>query len=68
MALQRIYRNTREFDRLHREKLLKKAQKVCGLQDLLEEWETVPDADYDYVLGLRARLRSAQNQLTAMRP
>ena len=68
MAAHSIYRNTRSREAVHREKLLKKAQKVCGLQDLLEEWETVPDADYDYVLGLRARLRSAQNQLTAMRP
>jgi len=55
-------------EEIHRQKVWAKMERVHGLRALLEEWEAYPDLDYDYVLGLRARLRSAENQLEVMRP
>ncbi len=43
-----------------------KLQRIQGLRDLLETHEGRDDADHEYVLKLRARLRAAQNQLDAM--
>ncbi len=43
-----------------------KLQRIQGLKDLLETHEARDDADHEYVLKLRARLRAAQNQLSAM--
>ncbi len=43
-----------------------KLQRIQGLRDLLETHEAQEDADHEYILKLRARLRAAQNQLDAM--
>ncbi len=51
----------------HRDKRQKKQERVQGLKSLLLMWESKDDADYDYILELRARLRNAQNQLAAMK-
>ncbi len=43
-----------------------KLQRIQGLRDLLETHEALEDADHQYVLELRAKLRAAQNQYAAM--
>ena len=56
---------------VHREKVLRKSERIGVLSALLEMWEQVPDPynhDQDYILGLRARLHTAEKQLQAMRP
>jgi hypothetical protein len=69
MSRQQIHWNTREHDQLHQQKLLAKIQKIEGLKALLEMWEQRPDqVEHSYLLKLRARLRSAENQLNAMKP
>ena len=55
-----------QFDRVHREKLQRKVEKIDTLRALLEMWEANPDHDHDYILELRAKLRSAESQLAAM--
>ncbi len=50
----------------HRDKRQKKQERVNTLKALLDMHESDLDCDYEYVLGLRARLRNAQNQLNAM--
>jgi hypothetical protein len=69
MSRQSIHRDTWGRDKIHRAKVIAKAQKIQGLRALLEMWEERPDqVDHEYLLALRARLRSAENQLAAMRP
>ena len=58
--------DTREGARVHQEKLIRKMQKIEGLKALLQMWEENPDHDHAYILELRAKLRSAENQLAAM--
>ncbi len=50
----------------HRDKRQKKQERIDILKALLDMHESNLDCDYEYVLGLRARLRNAQNQLNAM--
>lgn len=65
--VQSVYRDAYEDSKLHREKVIAKRQKIETLRALLEMWESMPDDhDHEYILALRARLRSAQNQLDAM--
>lgn len=62
-----FWSDSREGNHVHQEKVLRKLEKIQVLKALLEEWEARPDeVDHDYLLGLRARLRSAQNQLESM--
>ncbi len=51
----------------HRDKRQKKKERVQFLKSLLLMWESKDDADYNYILELRAKLRNAQNQLAAMK-
>jgi hypothetical protein len=67
MSKQRVELDTWGYDQQHREKRTRKLEKILMLRALLEMYENNPDADHDYVLGLRARLRSAENQLAAMK-
>jgi hypothetical protein len=69
------WNTTWDHQRRHQAKLTQKLQKIQTLQALLEVWETHynPDAtsateDHAYIIHLRAKLRSAQNQYEAMRP
>ena len=56
-----------EQGKAHKERAIKKVQRIQGLKDLLDTHESKPDTyDHEYVLKLRARLRAAQNQLEAM--
>ncbi len=55
-----------EEDKAHKQRRIAKLQRIQGLRDLLESWESNPDADHEYILELRGRLRQAQNQLDAM--
>ncbi len=57
---------SRTQDERHRDKRQKKQERIDILKALLDMHESNRDCDYDYVLGLRARLRNAQNQLNAM--
>lgn len=66
MSKQRIHWDDFQSERVHREKLQRKVQKIEGLRALLEMWEARDDADHAYILELRAKLRSAENQLVAM--
>ncbi len=68
MSRQHTHWDTAEREHVHREKVLAKAQKIQGLRALLEMWEENPNHDHDYILQLRAKLRSAENQLKAMKP
>ena len=54
-------------DRVHQEKRRKKLDKILTLRALLEMWEARDDADHQYVLELRSKLRSAENQYAAMK-
>ncbi len=51
----------------HVVKIARKHEALEGKKALLEMWEAKPDqAGHDYILALRAKLRSAENQLAAM--
>ena len=65
---QRIHIDTREWEKVHREKVLAKAQKVQALRALVEEWESRPDqVDREYLLELRTRLHRTETQLQNMK-
>lgn len=68
MSRQCIHWSTREREKVHKQKVLRKLDKIAGLQDLLDTHENLPDPDHKYVLQLRAKLRCAQNQYNAMKP
>lgn len=55
-----------QFERVHREKLQRKVEKIDVLKALLEMHEANPEHDHAYILELRAKLRAAQNQLESM--
>jgi hypothetical protein len=50
----------------HSDRVLKKCQRIAGLQALLKEWELSDNLDFDYIRGLKARLLSVKNQLKNM--
>jgi hypothetical protein len=68
MSLPRTRLGSREWDRIHREKRIRKLERIHVLRDLQEMWEAREDVDHAYLLRLRARLRSAENQYAAMQP
>jgi hypothetical protein len=69
MSRQVSHWNSWDHDKIHREKVKRKAEKIQGLRALLEMWEERPDqVEHEYLLALRARLRSAENQLDVMKP
>jgi hypothetical protein len=53
-------------DKGHSDRLVKKCQRIDGLQALLKEWELSDNLDHDYIRGLKERLRSVKNQLKNM--
>jgi hypothetical protein len=59
--------NSWDWDRKHEAKRIAKLEKIRGLEALLECWEARDDADYAYILELRAKLRSARNQYESMK-
>lgn len=61
-----FWSDSRELDKIHQQKRIAKLEKLQGLRALLEMHEANPDHDHDYVLGLRARIRSVENQYAAM--
>jgi hypothetical protein len=55
----------------HRKKVIKKLDKIQGLQALLTTWEAQPqdsDAYRTYIRDLRRKLRAAETQYQAMQP
>ncbi len=60
------YSQVRDLD--HAERVLQKTIKVQTLSSLLQMHEEACSPDYDYIKGLRRRLRLAQAQLRNMRP
>ena len=68
MAIRNGYGMQIEMERRHREKVARKYEKIEMLRALLEMHEADPDHDHEYVVGLRARLRTAVSNLEAMRP
>jgi hypothetical protein len=67
MSKQRISLHSWDWDKLHQQKRIAKLEKIQTLRALLEMHESNPDHDHEYLLGLRARLRSAENQFNAMK-
>jgi hypothetical protein len=61
MAIRNGHEMWVEMERRHREKVARKYEK-------LEMHEANPDADHEYLVGLRQRLRTAVCNLEAMRP
>ena len=53
-------------DNNHSDRVIKKCQRIGGLEALLKEWELSDNLDHDYVRGLKERLRSVKNQLKNM--
>jgi hypothetical protein len=71
MGYQHTHFKTWNEELTHRKTVIKKLEKIQGLQALYESWEANPvDSDEyrHYMLLLRRRLRSAENQLRAMKP
>ncbi len=67
MSSQRTNFASWDEEQAHRQKVIRKLEKIQGLEALLEMWEKQPDA-HEYILELRRKLRSAQNQYRAMKP
>jgi hypothetical protein len=55
----------RELDLSHKELRMRKAERIGMLTELVRYWETRDD--HEYLLALKRRLRSAENQLAAMK-
>jgi hypothetical protein len=68
MAIRNGHEMWVEMERRHREKVARKYEKIEMLRALLEMHEANPDADHEYLVGLRQRLRTAVCNLEAMRP
>ena len=66
MSNQHAHFRSWDEDRAHRETVIKKLQKIQGLQALLESWEAQPDVDHDYLRKLRRKLHCARTQYQAM--
>jgi hypothetical protein len=67
---QRTTFRTWEDELAHRNKVIKKLEKIQGLQALLDSWEATPQNSDDYrayLRTLRQRLRSAQTQYACMK-
>lgn len=64
---QRIYLDSFESERVHRAKRMRKLERIQMYKALLEEWEARDDADHDYILELRKKLRAVQCQYDAMK-
>jgi hypothetical protein len=65
-----VYRNNLESERVHREKVIKKLEKIQGLTALLQMWEereNINAENHLYVAQLRRKLRQIETQYKAMR-
>ena len=60
-------KQTREFERKHQAKRLEKLEKIQTLKALVETHEQSSSLDFDYLRGLRQRLRSVECQYRAMK-
>ena len=58
----------REKERRHKEVVARKYEKIEMLKALLEMHEKDPKQDHEYLVGLRARLRTAVANLESMTP
>jgi hypothetical protein len=71
MSAQRTSFRSWQEELAHRQAVIRKLEKLQGYEALLAEWEAQPqDSDEyrDYLLELRAKLRSVRTQYLAMRP
>jgi hypothetical protein len=68
MSNQRTHFRSWDEDRAHRETVIKKLQKIQGLQALLDSWAAQPNVDHDYLQELRRKLHCARTQYQAMKP
>ena len=68
MSRQGTHWDSGERVEVHREKVLQKIATIDGKKALLEMWEADPNVDQEYLLALRARVRSLENQLSHMLP
>jgi hypothetical protein len=51
----------------HREKVIRKRERILGLQALYATHENSPNPDHEYLRELRAKIRSADQNLTGMK-
>jgi hypothetical protein len=68
---QRTNPRTWEDELIHRKKVIKKLEKIQGLQALLDSWQATPlnTDDYRaYLRTLKQKLRTAQTQYACMKP
>ncbi len=56
------------LERRHKEKLLRKAERIGVLRALEEMHAADPDCDHEYLVGLRSRLRTAVANFESMKP
>ena len=63
---QRIHLNTRKHANDHKIALQRKQQRIKTLSALVDMHEALAQPDFTYLRQLKVRLRSAQNQFTAM--
>ncbi len=71
MTNQRTNFRSWDEEKEHRQKVVRKLQQVQGIEALLAEWEARPiDSDQyrDYLVHLRAKLRTARTNYEAMQP
>ena len=52
----------------HEAAVARKKEKIGILSALVKEWEEHEEPDFEYLRELKARLRSAEQNLVAMRP
>jgi hypothetical protein len=62
---QSVHWDSWDLEKIHRDKVTAKLDRIAGLKALIETWEARDDADHQYILELRAKLRSAVNQYEA---
>jgi hypothetical protein len=70
MGTQRTHFSSWNEELHHRNKVIKKLEKIQGLQALLDSWEAQPQDSDDYRAYLRTlkqRLRTAQTQYACMK-
>jgi hypothetical protein len=57
-----------ELENRHQEKLKRKAERIGVLRALVDMHTKDPNVDHEYLVGLRARLRTAICNFESMKP
>lgn len=57
-----------ELDKRHKDKLQRKVERIGVLKALIDMHEANPNHDHEYLVGLRARHRTAVANFESMKP